>query len=592
MTTATPRSLTGQLAEDLNWLEDHARRQARQPERASRLHLAAALVRNCIGPYLDNQPPVPLHVAVVGGAGVGKSTVANFLSGAAAAESNPQAGFTRHPVAYTQANGPLTWPNHLGFLGPLQRLPQPGPSNLDEDVYQLRRIPPTPETGLLKDFVIWDCPDMTTWAASGYLTRLLEVAGLADIIVYVASDERYNDEVPTQFLRLLLETGKPVVVCLMKMNEADAPALVSHFQQEVLHRMPTPALSCLAVPFLTPEQVADPVRLAAQYRLPLLHQVTVLATPPAGARRRAVVGGVEFLHRNQDDLLSAARQDVMALEGWRQLVQQGQQQFDERYQREYLSGERFHSFDAALVRLLELLELPGVGQVISKTLWALRTPFRLLKGVWDRALTRPQAAGLAEMPVLETALSAWLDLLRREATRRASEHPLWEHVAHAFAADLSDRARERFRQGYREFQIGQTDEVERTARAIYEELEKNPVKLNVLRGMKLSLDVGAIGVTLAAGGVNPHDVVLIPLAAWISNHIVEMLGRQYVDNQRELARQRQRQLVTQHLSGPLAEWLAQWPATGGTPFERLQLALQRVPVAVQQLMAAVQQMAG
>ena len=39
---------------------------------------------------------------------------------------------------------------------------------------------------------------MTTWAAPGYIPRLLEVCGLTDALVYVASDERYNDEAPTQ----------------------------------------------------------------------------------------------------------------------------------------------------------------------------------------------------------------------------------------------------------------------------------------------------------------------------------------------------------------------------------------------------------
>src|SRR5262249_42330518 len=167
------------------------RRQHEQARAAGQLRLAAALVRNCIGPALDDQAPVPLHVVVVGGAGAGKSTVANLLSGAAAAEANPQAGFTRHPVAYTSANGPLNWSGYLGFLGPLQRLTQPSPSSLDEDVYQVRRVPPDPTSfDLLKDFVVWDCPDMTTWAAGSYIPRLLETAALADVVVYVASDER------------------------------------------------------------------------------------------------------------------------------------------------------------------------------------------------------------------------------------------------------------------------------------------------------------------------------------------------------------------------------------------------------------------
>ena len=55
----------------------------------------------------------------------------------------------------------------------------------------------------------------------------------SDVIVYVASDERYNDEIPTQFLQMLLQAGKPAVVCLTKMREADAQALTEHFQKEV-----------------------------------------------------------------------------------------------------------------------------------------------------------------------------------------------------------------------------------------------------------------------------------------------------------------------------------------------------------------------
>src|SRR5437763_12285260 len=103
------------------------------------------MVRNILAPYLEGFPPQPLHVAVVGGAGTGKSTVANLLCGSTAAETNPQAGFTRHPIAYTGANGTLEWPGHLGFLGPLQRLAKPSPSNVDADVYQVRRVPADPD---------------------------------------------------------------------------------------------------------------------------------------------------------------------------------------------------------------------------------------------------------------------------------------------------------------------------------------------------------------------------------------------------------------------------------------------------------------
>src|SRR5947199_3750530 len=141
MDESATRLLTTQLADDLGWLEQHCRAHPERAVQAGELRLAAALVRNRIGPFLDRQLPAPLHVVVIGGAGAGKSTVANFLSGATAAEANPQAGFTRHPVAYTSTNGPLSWSSHVGFLGPLQRLQQASPASLDSDVYQVRRVP-------------------------------------------------------------------------------------------------------------------------------------------------------------------------------------------------------------------------------------------------------------------------------------------------------------------------------------------------------------------------------------------------------------------------------------------------------------------
>ena len=74
------RQLVSLLASDLGWLEDHCRRQPTLGREAGQLRLAAALVRNTVGPFLDGQAASPLHVAVVGGAGAGKSTVVN-LSG-------------------------------------------------------------------------------------------------------------------------------------------------------------------------------------------------------------------------------------------------------------------------------------------------------------------------------------------------------------------------------------------------------------------------------------------------------------------------------------------------------------------------------
>ncbi|MCI0378191.1 MAG: 50S ribosome-binding GTPase [Gemmataceae bacterium] len=582
------RNLVGQLADDFAWLEQHARSQADQAHKAGALRFAAALLRNLIGPFLEKQPATPLHVAVVGGAGAGKSTVANMLCGAVLAESNPQAGFTRHPVAYTKANGQITWPAYVGFLGPLQRLSLEMPASLDQDVYQVRRVPPSTDGQLLESFVVWDCPDMTTWAAAHYVPRLLEISGLADVLVYVASDERYNDEVPTQFLKMLVQAGKSVVVCLVKMKEPDAPAIVSHFRNAVLTPMLAPSVSVLPIPQLSQEQLADPVRMAAPYRTPLVEQVKRLGTPVAAARQRSVTNALAFLRNAQAELLSVARDDLAALEAWRNLVQEGQIEFDNRYRREFLASEKFHRFDEALVKVLDMLELPGVGKILGNVLSILRAPYNLLKGLFTRTVQRAQTPAMPERNVLEAALSAWLDLLRKEATRRGNTHPLWPHVVKGFNTGLVELTKDKFEQGFRGFHLGLSDEVERTARALYEDLERNPVALNTLRGTKFTLEVGAIVGSLATLGLNPLQVLLVPLAASVTHQLVELLGKQYVDRQREQTRARQQALAAQYISGPLAEWLIHWPTTGGSTYERLQVALRRIPTATQQLETAVQ----
>jgi GTP-binding protein EngB required for normal cell division len=588
------RALTGQLADDLGWLEGHCRRQPDLAPQAGQLRLSAALVRNVLGPYLDGQPTSPLHVAVVGGAGAGKSTVVNFLVGQAVAEANPQAGFTRHPVAYAAGTGPTGWSSPNGFLGPLRRLPQPAASNLDEDVYQVRRVATDgPGYSLLKDFVVWDCPDMTTWAATGYVPRLIEVSALADVIVYVASDERYNDEIPTQFLRLLVQAGKPVVTVLTKMREADAPAIVEHFRKEVLARVGGERAACLAVPFLTAEALKDPTGPdARKYRTDLLNQVMTFGLPASEGRKRAVRTANDFFAAAGDHLLSVARQDLEALESWAVAVNAGRNDFDARYRREYLGTERFRQFDEALVKLLDLLEVRGVGKLLSGALYVVRTPGRLLFGYLGKALARPEGIQLPERDVLEKARAAWLDQLRTEALRRSGSHPIWLHIARGFDEGLSAEARDKFELGLRGFQLGEADEVERISRSIYAELEKNPAMLTTLRGLKLGLDaasvsVGVVGI-VAAGGLNIWDWALVPLAASVSQGLVERLGKTYVDQQRELAREQQQQLVGKYISGPLAEYLTQWPASGGSSFEHLQQVLRRIPVAIRQLDAAVQ----
>jgi hypothetical protein len=599
------RSSVAQLADDLNWLEDHCRKQPELAPQAGSLRLASALARSTIGPFLEGQPARPLHIAVVGGAGAGKSTVVNFLAGSVVAEANPQAGYTRHPSAFLPAASSFGWPSFIGFMGPLQRLSGDKPGNVDEDVYQVKRVPassspsPSGDSEPLADFVIWDCPDMTTWAAAGYVNRLLEVTALADMVVYVASDERYNDEVPTQFLYLIVKAGKAVTVVLTKMREADATTLADHFRREILGRLPklpdgtSPAVPIIVFPQMTLAERNDPSGAGSRHRISLLNQILVMCDSEKAVRLRTVTNAAKYLATAGEGLLDVARRDLAEFEAWKTSVNLGKGEFEDRYRREFLSGERFRRIDRYRDQLLQLLELPGAGKFLTSLSWVCRLPYQWLRDYIGALITRPEIFNISEQTVLTASLTGWLDRLHAEALKRSASHPLWKQIAIHFDSDLAPLTRDRFGLELRTFELKESDELERAGQAMVLGLEKNPALLHTLRGVRLLVDlVIVIWMVYLAVASSAYYLLLIPVGLSLSHQCAELIVRAVVESARRRVRNQRETLVSSGLTVPLAGWLAEWPATGGTSIEKLQLVLQRVPETIRQLEQRVNVKAG
>lgn len=589
------RQTVQQLGDDLSWLEAHCRNSPSLADQAGQIRLASSIVRNVVSPSLEGQASEPLHVVVVGGAGAGKSTVVNFLTGFDVAEANPQAGFTRHPVAYVPDDAAVTWAAYPGFLGPLRRQTEDAPSDRDDDIWQLRRMATEGKANPLGEVVIWDCPDMTTWVAGQYVYRLIEASGLADLIVYVASDERYNDEVPTQFLHMLVRTGKPVMVCLTKMRESQADPLVEHFRREVLGRLPRgpaglPVVPVLAIPFLKSEQLGDPSGpAAAKYRVPLLNQAVVLLENPSESRKRTVKVGMRWLTTSTDGILAAARADLQSLDDWRGMVQSGQVEFDARYRREYLTGEKLSKLDRARGELIDMIDLPGAGKILSTVLWVLRAPYRLIRGLMNSVLVRPDGVNLAEKEVLDSALRGWLDQLRAESLRRNDRHPFWKHISDGFASGSGTQAGEKFEVDYRRFQLGAADAVDTDSRSLTTLLRTSPVLLAAVRVVKLVLDLIAVGVGVWVAGLTWWALLAIPVTVSLVHQGFELVVWQLIERKRETVRSRKQTLISQTISGPMSEWLVAWPSTGGSAYEKLQATLRRVPEGIARLATLVEE---
>ena len=95
-------------------------------------------------------------------------------------------------------------------------------------------------------------------------------------------------------------------------------------------------------------------------------------------KRQMLAGAVDFLQRRLGEVLRPLVAEVEMAHAWEHMVERlTQRELLERYRSEYLDGERYGEFDQALVRLMDQLEIPGVGPLMRLLSTAVRAPFRM-----------------------------------------------------------------------------------------------------------------------------------------------------------------------------------------------------------------------
>ncbi len=104
----------------------------------------------------------------------------------------------------------------------------------------------------------------------------------------------------------------------------------------------------------------------------------------------------------------------------------GKAEFEDRYRKEFLSGEQFHRIDRYREEMMDLLELPGAGRILGGLIWLLRSPYRWTRDYVAGLIVRPEVYNLSEPTVLNAGLNGWLDKLQTEALRRAPHAPVLE----------------------------------------------------------------------------------------------------------------------------------------------------------------------
>lgn len=165
-------------------------------------------------------PPL-LVVAIVGGTNIGKSLLFNHLVGEEASGVSPLAAGTRHPVCLVSpqaADAKLLGRLLEGFELRSWRSPEDALADGDENWLFWRAGRNVPDR-----LVLLDTPDIDSDVEVNW-ERARAIRRVADVLVAVLTQQKYNDAAVKRFFREAAEADKPIVVAFNQCDlEADRP---------------------------------------------------------------------------------------------------------------------------------------------------------------------------------------------------------------------------------------------------------------------------------------------------------------------------------------------------------------------------------
>jgi len=162
-----------------------------------------------------------LVVAIIGGTNIGKSLIFNHLAGQMASAVSPLAARTKHPVCLAPPD--TADPALLGrlFEGFTLRAWQSAEDPLQDTEEHLlfwrpsRSVPPR--------LLLLDTPDVDSDMPINW-ERARRIRQVADVLIAVLTQQKYNDAAVKQFFREAAQADKPILVIFNQCHlEADRP---------------------------------------------------------------------------------------------------------------------------------------------------------------------------------------------------------------------------------------------------------------------------------------------------------------------------------------------------------------------------------
>jgi len=505
----------------------------------------------------------PLQVVVIGPTQAGKSTLCNLLLDSNAAGISALAGYTVHAQGFATAN---VMQDDLSLLEELmQPLTRVALRKLQADALQ-HYVLETAETGpqaMLDEAVVWDSPDFDSIESSGYRGAVVQTIALADVLILMVSKDKYADKTVWDMLQLVMRLGKPLFVCINKLDANDEETVIGSFRSRHVEQFGVEAPSIVALPFFrndasnnTNKPTVDDdktividTHTRARFEAELQHAKSNID------RTAQVEHTQSFIDHHWPLWLAPIERERDALENWEQAVNTAVTNAKERYSTRYLNNpEKYETFNKAIAELLTLLEIPGLAGTLSKTRSVVTWPARKLLGIGsnlgDKLTNRDKQPDDQELETLNLILEQTLTNLQghilTEQQENDSNATYWSGMQSALKKQKSP-IREQYIAKAEQLKTDFEPQIEDAAQQLYGQLKQQPALLNTLRAARVSTDAAAVVLAVKSGGLAAADLIIAPAMLSVTTLLTESVLGQFMERSKKQLIQKQKVLTDEHL---------------------------------------------
>jgi len=507
-----------------------------------------------------NHANLPPQIVVIGPTQAGKSTIANLLLGAQVAEASPLAGFTRHASGYFTDPTDEEIEIACDILLPgLKRSLRRNLSNDELDCFALQYTPDT--LAIRKPLMVWDTPDFDSFSSRSYRSTVPMLCAVADLIVLVVSKDKYADQTVWEMLKLIGQIKRPMLVCINKTPSANQAEIRAVVEKKFLEERITVS-GITTLPILTEDDFSGWLKQPETEQFRKLADSYLL--PNAGLQD--VTQLKQFLQRHWETWTSTVNEERVARQQWEQLVSAAINETTAAYERDYLHNPSYgDTIQRAIVRLLELLDLPGIAAGLARARETISWPARKIIDYFKKptANNNENSATHHETQALNDALAHLLLQLQRAAGEQAASAPdgtrLWWQQLWKYTQSESTVLSESGKKSIKAHQINFEPHIEASAQELFEHLQEHPTTLNGLRAARVSTDAAAVVIALKTGGIGLNDLILTPAMLSFSTMLAEGAVGRYMKTVEEKLKVIQLESMHEHVLSPMQQLLISMP---------------------------------